>query len=285
MRIVGHRGTPTTATRTENTLPAVAAALAAGADGVEVDVRTTCDGVVVLAHDPDLGRVLGTGTGTGPPVAATPWSVIRHLRLPCGAHVPALAEVLDQVAEWGAHVVVEVKAGTGPQRLRTAGQLAALLTSRRRRLPDADRVTTSSFDPLSARRLAGRGTVGSAVILRAHVDPRLVAPTARAHGLTELHLQFAHVARDPELVRDLHRNGLRVAAGTDDPADAHWLRRLGVDLVCTDDVAAVTSAVTAPEHRPPDQVAGSTAAAARAGDPRLLPPGGATSWKAPQLTA
>ena len=253
MRIVGHRGTPTTGSSPENTVPAVLAALAAGADGVEVDVRTTSDGVLVLSHDPDLGRVLGTGPGTGPLVAETPWAALRHLALPGGARVPRLSEVLDLAARHGAHVVTEVKADPGPQRLRTAAHLAALLTLRRQVRPGADRVTTSSFDPLCARRLAGRGTVGGAVIVKAHVPPRPLAAPARAHGLSELHLQLEHVTRDPDIVRHLHAQGLRVAAGTDDPDAVEWLAGLGVDLLCTDAVAPV--------------VRGRQAARARAGAP------------------
>jgi glycerophosphoryl diester phosphodiesterase len=72
MRVIGHRGTPSHPTYPENTLAAVRTALQAGVDGVEVDVRATEDGVLVLAHDGDLGRVLGTGAGTGPASVCVP---------------------------------------------------------------------------------------------------------------------------------------------------------------------------------------------------------------------
>ena len=55
--VFGHRGA--TASAVENTEAALRAALASGADGVEVDVRLTRDRVAVLAHDPDLRRVAG----------------------------------------------------------------------------------------------------------------------------------------------------------------------------------------------------------------------------------
>jgi hypothetical protein len=64
--------TPSHPTYPENTLAAVRTALQAGVDGVEVDVRATEDGVLVLAHDGDLGRVLGTGAGTGPASVCVP---------------------------------------------------------------------------------------------------------------------------------------------------------------------------------------------------------------------
>ncbi|TMK20451.1 MAG: glycerophosphodiester phosphodiesterase, partial [Actinobacteria bacterium] len=49
MQVIGHRGAA--ALGPENTIAAVEAGLAAGADGVEIDVRRTADGVVVLMHD------------------------------------------------------------------------------------------------------------------------------------------------------------------------------------------------------------------------------------------
>ena len=43
----------------ENTLPAVRSALAKGAAVVEIDVRLTADGDVVVLHDPTLARLWG----------------------------------------------------------------------------------------------------------------------------------------------------------------------------------------------------------------------------------
>src|SRR5436309_2057147 len=73
MDVIGHRGGAELGP--ENTLPAIAAALAAGADGVEVDVRRTADGALVLMHDPDVAR---TTDGEGR-VDATTLEDIRAL--------------------------------------------------------------------------------------------------------------------------------------------------------------------------------------------------------------
>ena len=54
---IAHRGDPY-AFR-ENTLAAFAAAVRAGADMVEIDVRRTADGAVVVLHDPTLERLWG----------------------------------------------------------------------------------------------------------------------------------------------------------------------------------------------------------------------------------
>lgn len=53
MKIIGHRGARGLAP--ENTIESIEAALRAGADGVEIDVRVTSDGVIVLSHDPSFG--------------------------------------------------------------------------------------------------------------------------------------------------------------------------------------------------------------------------------------
>ena len=55
---VAHRGD--SAHQPENTLPALAAAIAAKADAVEFDVRLSRDGVPVVQHDADLHRFGGT---------------------------------------------------------------------------------------------------------------------------------------------------------------------------------------------------------------------------------
>ena len=55
--IVAHRGASYDAP--ENTLAAIHAAWAQGADLVEIDVRLTRDGEVILLHDETLARTAG----------------------------------------------------------------------------------------------------------------------------------------------------------------------------------------------------------------------------------
>ena len=81
----------------ENALPTIEAALREGALFVELDVRTTADGVPVLMHDATLER---TTTGAGA-VAQTPLERLAELRLtdPAGEITemapPTLAQALD----------------------------------------------------------------------------------------------------------------------------------------------------------------------------------------------
>lgn len=59
-RVCAHRGW--SSAMPENTMPSFAAAIALGADEIEMDVRFTRDGVPVINHDPVLERV-SNGTG------------------------------------------------------------------------------------------------------------------------------------------------------------------------------------------------------------------------------
>ena len=49
--------------RPENTIVGIEAAIAAGVDGVEIDLHATLDGVPVLMHDDSLARTTGDARG------------------------------------------------------------------------------------------------------------------------------------------------------------------------------------------------------------------------------
>ena len=80
--IVGHRGWPTQFP--DNTMSGLLAA-AQAADAVEIDVRRSADGKLVLSHDATLGGLL---------VIETPWSRLCELDLGGGHHPILLDEAL-----------------------------------------------------------------------------------------------------------------------------------------------------------------------------------------------
>lgn len=88
---IAHRGDPVR--HRENTLPAIAAAVEQGADLVEIDVRLTGDGTVVLLHDETLEHLWGI---PAPAHAVVPGRVEARLEPEevawCGA-IDALAQV------------------------------------------------------------------------------------------------------------------------------------------------------------------------------------------------
>jgi glycerophosphoryl diester phosphodiesterase len=92
--LLGHRGEPVG--HGENTLAGFAAALGCGADGVELDVQVTADGVPVVIHDATLDR---TTSARGRVDALT------RAQLP--PEVPSLRDVL--LAMRGHVIAVELK--------------------------------------------------------------------------------------------------------------------------------------------------------------------------------
>lgn len=61
----------------ENSAPALQGAFDSGIEAIEIDLRTTSDGQLVLSHDPDLVKET-TGTGL---ISNTPYSLIQGLPL------------------------------------------------------------------------------------------------------------------------------------------------------------------------------------------------------------
>lgn len=84
---IAHRGDPIA--QRENTLAAFSAAVAAGADMIELDVRRTGDGEAVVVHDATLERIWGMAAR----VADLRADDVRALG------IPDLAEALDAIPE------------------------------------------------------------------------------------------------------------------------------------------------------------------------------------------
>jgi glycerophosphoryl diester phosphodiesterase len=142
--VLGHRGSPTQ--RPENTIESFTAALAEGADGVELDVLQCETGELVVVHDPILTRL----TGKNIAVRHAPWSLLRTLDVGshldarfASARIPLLAEVFEALPA-DALVNVELKGADGPPSPRMAREVARALSTTPRR----DRLLVSSFDPV-----------------------------------------------------------------------------------------------------------------------------------------
>ncbi|PTA66888.1 glycerophosphodiester phosphodiesterase [Deinococcus arcticus] len=211
--LLGHRGAPVRAP--ENTLLGFQAALDAGLDGVELDVRRLLDGTLVVHHDEALpgGRRL---------------TALNRSDLP--AHVPTLNAALAWAADTGAVVNVELKfEGPWPDD-RVAGTLRAITAHGLTR-----RVIVSSFLPTllrAARDLAPQIERGL-LIHRAYPAPLLRAGM-RWTGCGALHAEVGTV--NAPLLALARAQGWRVHAWTvNDPAEVRRLTALGVDGLIGDE--------------------------------------------------
>lgn len=232
MLILAHRGLVSPA-RPENTLAAVDAALAAGADGVEVDLRLTADGVLALSHDADLRRVAGLADA----VADLPFEPLRERVLEVGGvHLASAEQVL--VAAVGRRVVLEVKQpppGPGAAE-RTATAVCRLLAGLQRDGLPLD-VTVSSFSAELVRRVAAQAPAATRTAL---LGMPLARPTSLIRqaldaGHDEIHPHVSSLLAAPDGVRLAHTVGLAVVPWTvNRRRDIRRLARLGCHAVITD---------------------------------------------------
>ena len=121
--VFAHRGG--SALAPENTIAAFDNGLALGADGLELDVHLSRDGVVVVHHD----RLLDRTTALRGPIAERGAEELRR------AEVPALAEVLARYRD--RRIIVEMKVNSAA--------LAAATIDVIRRAGAVDRVCLGSF--------------------------------------------------------------------------------------------------------------------------------------------
>lgn len=111
MKIIAHRGASYAAP--ENTLTSFRLGLAHGADGIELDIRLSADGLVVVMHDADTGRTADKKYA----VCDTPYSVLGGLDAGGwkraeyrGERIPLLSDVLDILPE-DREIYIEIKCG------------------------------------------------------------------------------------------------------------------------------------------------------------------------------
>jgi glycerophosphoryl diester phosphodiesterase len=215
---IAHRGTHTQ--YPENSLSAILAALDEGADGIEIDVHATSDGVLLVHHDPDLSD--------GRKIAALSSKEFAAVELAPGIPIPFLDEVLDAVAG-KALLFIETK---------VQGIEFSLIRAIRRSSAES---AVHSFHHNTIRSLKlTMPAIRAGILTSGNAAGALAA--ARATNADDIW----HEARDieAELVAESHRLGKQVIGWTaNSKRECDRLSRLGVDGICTDDIPLL-SAVT-----------------------------------------
>ncbi len=241
--LVAHRGG--SALAPENTLAAFDRAAALGADALEIDVRRTADGLVVVFHDDDTARLTGA-PGT---IEARTFEEVERLDAGFGftpdggrsfpfrgkgLRVPALAEVLDRYPR------LRLNVDAKPDEAALAEAVARVV----RAAGAEGRVCVGSFFDAQAERL-GRLLPGCARYLperaaTCHVTAALSGADGAGcpggydladlpHRMGELEVACAPV------VAYFHARGIPVHVWTvDDEAEMRALLALGVDGIVTD---------------------------------------------------
>lgn len=228
VEIIAHRGASFDAP--ENTVASALLGWSQGADAVEVDVRESAAGLVVI-HDDTIERTTGR---RGRVAFLTPdelaradagsWKGERF----AGERIPRLRELLDAMPD-GARLVIEIKTGS-PARLREE-----LEGSGR----PAGSFTVIAFDPAIAAG-AKRELPACRVFRLALHDPHdpalgleALIREAREDGLDGLNLSRKWPI-DAAVVHAVRGAGLALFVWTvDDPEEARRLVAAGVDGITT----------------------------------------------------
>ncbi len=226
--VVAHRGA--SATHPENTLESFEAAVEAGADVVELDVRLTADGVPVISHDPGLVAT----TGDERLVHQVTLSELRRL----AASVPTLREAME-VLSGRAGIDIEIKNIPGQPDFDSPREAVAEHVVRQ--LDGSGFVGTvlvSSFNWLSIERVRELApTIRTGFLTTDDVDPRVALAYAHQHGHAFVLPQAGALLEAGEgFVTEAHAERVRVGTWTvDDPATIGLLFSWGVDAVASND--------------------------------------------------
>jgi glycerophosphoryl diester phosphodiesterase len=224
----------------ENTIVAFDRGLAAGADGLELDVHLSRDGVVVVHHDETLDR---TTSDAGPLAARTATELARldagyrfldgerHPFRGHGIGVPTLREVLRRYPD--RRVIVEMKVDSP--------QMGEAVAREVREAGAADRVCAAGYGARSAA--AARAALPEMACSASHREVRLAVyrgliccPVRRAryggYQIPEMSGRLRLVS--PRFIRYAHRAGLKVQVWTvDEEADMRRLLDWGTDALIT----------------------------------------------------
>jgi glycerophosphoryl diester phosphodiesterase len=218
-RLIAHRGI--SRERPENTLPAFLRALEMGADGIELDVHATKDGVVVVHHDDVPRAVSPDATLAGKSFDRLTFDQVQGFSVDGAALIPTLAEVLAAM-RGRLDVYVELKARgiEGPV-------LDVIHAS-----PAPARCAVHGFDHEAIRRIRSVASWVRAGILFETAPKDIVADMRHADARD---VWPREDVIDAALVNAVHGAGGRVLAWTvNDPRRAAALAALGVDALCTD---------------------------------------------------
>lgn len=217
--IVGHRGA--SAVAPENSMAAFRAAIEAGADGIEFDVRLSRDGVPVIIHDDTLQRTHGLRRRVVDLTA-------EELR---SVNVPGLRDLFELMSQNDLILCLEIKG--------SSAELAERCCELVREFSFEERVIVECFDLKVIERIT---TLKTAALFepRIYTDQSIIDRSLKV-GASVLALH--HRLAKQSLVEKAKLAGLRVVVWTvDDPT---WIARaqsLGIEAVITNDPATMIEA-------------------------------------------
>jgi len=218
MLVIAHRGARSEAP--ENSMDAFEKAIVLGADGIELDVRTSSDGVAMVMHDPSLNRT----TGVKAKVSQTTYARLLQAKLSNGTAIPTLDDVLHAFAN-RTIIYLELKdRKSAPETERLAAEY-----------PRA-KITVSSFD---VRALAGIKLLPKALLWDKRGSPLDIAMKS---GCAEIHPRLRRATA--RMIRAAHALEMNVVVwDVHNPTDVRRAMLIGADCIIADDPSMVKGVI------------------------------------------
>jgi glycerophosphoryl diester phosphodiesterase len=203
----------------ENTLESYSKAIALGANAIELDVRRTKDGKLVVIHDDNLKRVFGKD-------AQVNETVLKELKQLSERRVPTLQEALRLIDKKVDKILVEIKEAGYEKKILEAVKKEKL----------KDRVIIVSFheQALLNVRKADRG-IETGLVYARYKSPEYKNPIEAALKLDAQYLVSLYRFTHTKTVADAHKNNLKVIVWTiNTKQEAKQYMAKGVDGIATD---------------------------------------------------
>ena len=220
--IFAHRGYSLKAP--ENTISAFVKAFEEGADGVELDVRCSKDGYLIVIHDSTLER---TTNGKGF-VDKYTLNELKNFVIGSNEHIPLLREALRIAYIFDKMLLIDLKVTNVERKLVKEIKEYKMI---------GKVIVTNQYFICSRKIKDIEPKIKTALLLYKGLNYTNENPIRLAK---EYKADYIHMA-DPyevteKLVAEAHENGLGVIAGTtDDPRLAHYFFRIGVDAATPND--------------------------------------------------
>lgn len=242
--VLGHRGAPLS--ETENTLDSFVEAVASGADGVELDVHLSKDGVPVVCHDPEVRTVSGEEIT----LREAFWADLSGIEVVMGGKPGRLCRLEEALEVLDGHLIdVELKdlplgaAGAAESRV---GEVVAGVVRDRGALERV--VLTGFYIPHLEKAGETAPEIPRGWLLPPGMSALGAAEIALSQGMSYL-LPHTSVVPDDRhaldsLVDEVHGKGVRLIWWTvNDGELARRLRAAGCAGVVTDDPPATAAAL------------------------------------------
>ncbi|MCD6592651.1 glycerophosphodiester phosphodiesterase [Candidatus Bathyarchaeota archaeon] len=214
IKVTGHRGAA--GLEPENTLRSIRRAIDLGVDRVEIDVRVTRDGRLVVIHDETVDR---TTNGHGY-VNELTLDEIRKLNAGKGEKVPTLEEVLE-ITRGKVELQIELKV---PE---ATGSTLRLIE---RENAEGEVIITSFIHDLLRRAHDFNPELRTGALFF-NVEGDICRKALNVYSKA-IHVYYRNV--DAELVRHAHEMGLEIEVwNPDEPKEMMRMIKLGVDSIGT----------------------------------------------------